>query len=81
MDRMSVRLNLLEQQIHLLHSKNKNQESDIHLMNEKIERLLNKQERKTREPFWSKIQISSYELGSMPYEDYGISIYGHPENR
>jgi len=95
MDKMSERLNLLEQQIHLLNSKNKHQENDIHLMDKKINRLLNTQERKTREKralkkpqessnnmesFWSKLQISSRELGSMPYEDYGISIYGHSEN-
>lgn len=29
---------------------------------------------------WSKLQISPEELGSMPYGDYGINIYGHSAN-
>lgn len=107
---MSARLNLLEQQIHLLGSQNEHQEKYIHVMNEKINRLIAKHERKmrvkrgsfknekesakkvskrlvrstqtsnNRESLWSKFKISSHKLGSMPYEDYGISIYAHSEN-
>jgi len=107
MDRMSVRLNLLEKQIFLLTSKNEKQEKDIRLMKEKMDKFINIGEKKTRltkrasirkkqepveiipkrlirstnrESFWSNLHISSRELGSMPYEDYGISIYGHSEN-
>lgn len=29
---------------------------------------------------WSKLQISPHELGSMPYDHYGVSIYGHSKN-
>ena len=30
--------------------------------------------------FWSKAQLSSLELGSVPYDNYRISIYPHPNN-
>jgi len=33
-----------------------------------------------REPFWSKAQLSSLELGYMPYDNYGINIYTRPKN-
>jgi len=34
----------------------------------------------TKESFWSKVQTSSLEIGSMPYDDFGINIYGHINN-
>ena len=34
------------------------------------------QENKNRESFWSKLQISLLEIGSTPYSNYRISIYG-----
>ena len=34
----------------------------------------------TGESSWSKLEISPVELGSMPYSNYAINIYGHSSN-
>lgn len=63
MDRISERLNLLEEHISLLNSKNEQKENDIRLMNEKIDRMNTLVDRKNSE--WeTQIMGNKFKLNS-----------------
>ena len=75
-----------------LKSQNEDQDQEISKLKTEVERLRTGSKRTSRsvtsndsikatgESSWSKLEISPVELGSMPYSNYAINVYGHSSN-